>query len=373
MLIIWNGRPILSEKEKLPEIVSSIENRFGPAINSVLVLLFRRALRVLPPQVSRIFTFNLPKMPRTLGSGQMRILAVVACLALCGTSARAVPLFDVVILLDESGSVSNSTFAAEKNFATEKAQSLHFGPNDTAASLIIQATSARVITNFTASKQTFINSVSGVAKLGGSSNFTPGLTAAQNQFNNHGRAGAQKIIAIFGDGMAPEPGMSAKLDELAASGVDVFAFLLPGGNPTLIQSMVRNDGQYFVFTDSNSSAVAFLNGIYATLATVPDDYNYNGVVDAADYVAWRLKLSTGERLVNDSTPGVQPADYGVWRAHFGQVSSGQTAGIAVAEPSLLFPTIAALIFFDVRRENSGWTSALNARSGYRLASKRQLT
>ena len=157
--------------------------------------------------------------------------------------------------------------------------------------------------------------------------------------------------------MAPEPGMSAKLDELAASGVDVFAFLLPGGNPTLIQSMVRNDGQYFVFTDFSSSAVAFVNGIYATLDTVPGDYNYIGVVDATDYVMWRLKLGTGERLVNDSTPGVQPADYGVWRAQFGQVSSGQTAGIAVAEPSLLVPIIAALAYFNVRREKSVRTSA----------------
>ena len=121
----------------------------------------------------------------------MKILAVVAWLALCGTSALAVPLFDVVFLLDESGSVANPTFAAEKNFAIETAKSLHFGPNDTAASLITQATSARVITNFTTSKPTFINSVSGVAKLGGSSNFTPGLTAAQNQFNSLGRAGAE--------------------------------------------------------------------------------------------------------------------------------------------------------------------------------------
>jgi hypothetical protein len=46
------------------------------------------------------------------------------------------------------------------------------------------------------------------------------------------------------------------------------------------------------------------------------DYNNNGVVDAADYVLWRK----GGTLQNDPTPGVQPADYGVWRANFG--SSG---------------------------------------------------
>ena len=43
-----------------------------------------------------------------------------------------------------------------------------------------------------------------------------------------------------------------------------------------------------------------------------------GTVDAADYVLWR----NGGPLQNDATPGVQPADYDVWAAHF-----GQTAGI----------------------------------------------
>jgi hypothetical protein len=44
------------------------------------------------------------------------------------------------------------------------------------------------------------------------------------------------------------------------------------------------------------------------------DYNNNGVVDAADYVLWRK----GGTLQNDPTPGVQPADYDVWRANFGK-------------------------------------------------------
>ena len=58
------------------------------------------------------------------------------------------------------------------------------------------------------------------------------------------------------------------------------------------------------------------------------DYIGNGVVDAADYVAWRKGLGTTFTL----------ADYDVWRAHFGQTAgsglSSTTSG-AVPEPATL--------------------------------------
>jgi hypothetical protein len=56
-------------------------------------------------------------------------------------------------------------------------------------------------------------------------------------------------------------------------------------------------------------------------ATVPGDYNQNGTVDAADYVQWR----NGGPLQNDSTPGVQPEDYTIWRANFGRTAASGAA------------------------------------------------
>ena len=47
-------------------------------------------------------------------------------------------------------------------------------------------------------------------------------------------------------------------------------------------------------------------------ATLPGDYNGNGVVDAADYVVWRNGLGT---------TFVQ-SDYNVWRQHFGATAGG---------------------------------------------------
>ena len=48
------------------------------------------------------------------------------------------------------------------------------------------------------------------------------------------------------------------------------------------------------------------------------DYNNDGIVNTADYVLWRK----GGTLQNDPTPGVQPADYTFWRAHFGNTGGG---------------------------------------------------
>jgi hypothetical protein len=53
------------------------------------------------------------------------------------------------------------------------------------------------------------------------------------------------------------------------------------------------------------------------------DYNYDDVVDAADYVAWRKGLGTL----------FAPADYDVWRMHFGENSGGNASQHVVAEPS----------------------------------------
>jgi hypothetical protein len=53
----------------------------------------------------------------------------------------------------------------------------------------------------------------------------------------------------------------------------------------------------------------------------PGDYNNDGTVDAADYVAWRKGLGTT----------YTQTDYNVWRAHFGQ-TAGSGAALPSAEP-----------------------------------------
>jgi hypothetical protein len=76
-------------------------------------------------------------------------------------------------------------------------------------------------------------------------------------------------------------------------------------------------------------------------AGVPGDYNGNGRVDAADFVAWR----NGGPLQNEgATPGeVNAADYDFWRARFGAPPAGAAAAAAVPEPASA--SVAVLVFF----------------------------
>ena len=76
---------------------------------------------------------------------------------------------------------------------------------------------------------------------------------------------------------------------------------------------------------------------------LPGDFNFNGVVDGADYVVWRKGLGT---IYTQN-------DYDVWRAHFGQSvgsGSGVGANTAVPEPATtVLLTLAATIFSSWRR------------------------
>jgi hypothetical protein len=68
------------------------------------------------------------------------------------------------------------------------------------------------------------------------------------------------------------------------------------------------------------------------------DYNDNGIVDAADYTAWRDALAAAASLANDLTPStVDESDFAYWRDHFGEsMNSGAGTGAslaAVPEPS----------------------------------------
>jgi hypothetical protein len=62
--------------------------------------------------------------------------------------------------------------------------------------------------------------------------------------------------------------------------------------------------------------------------------NANGVVDGADYTAWRDKSPGTGFLANDATPGtITNDDYDVWKANFGDaLNFGAAASSAVPEP-----------------------------------------
>jgi hypothetical protein len=91
---------------------------------------------------------------------------------------------------------------------------------------------------------------------------------------------------------------------------------------------------------------------YAPGSIAPDtfgDYNDNGIVDAADYTAWRKFLGSMSTFPNDPDAGttIDQDQYETWHENFGEPSGGSSEldGSAVPEPTtwlLLFPGLATL-------------------------------
>ena len=90
-----------------------------------------------------------------------------------------------------------------------------------------------------------------------------------------------------------------------------------------------------------------------TLAVVPKlagDFNADGVVDAADYVAWRqMSGQTGIGLAADSNFDTQVdlMDYAIWRANFGQAIPGSGSSPTVGDPHAAVPEPASATLFCI--------------------------
>jgi hypothetical protein len=89
---------------------------------------------------------------------------------------------------------------------------------------------------------------------------------------------------------------------------------------------------------------------YASLAaTLPGDFNADGVVDAADYSVWRDALGQFADLPNDATPGlVSPSDYADWVANYGATLASVLNAVPEPAASLSAALAMGLVGFHRR-------------------------
>jgi hypothetical protein len=148
-------------------------------------------------------------------------------------------------------------------------------------------------------------------------------------------SGTLAVDAIAG--FAPSSGQSFTV--LTANSVDAGALAL--GGP---------DAGLFSLVKTPTSLVLQVVG-----AAVAGDYNQNGVVDAADYVAWRntenQSVTPGSGADGDGNGVVNTLDYDFWKARFGNTASSGSgqASTAVPEPTSL--TIAILMGLGIATLN----------------------
>ena len=100
------------------------------------------------------------------------------------------------------------------------------------------------------------------------------------------------------------------------------------------------------------------------LSTIPPlfdrlvgDYNFDGVVDAADYTVWRNTLgsTTDLRANGDNSGGsfsvVDEADFLAWKNNYGAVANGRGTGSAATapEPTGLLLAVVAVVLILVEK------------------------
>jgi Tol biopolymer transport system component len=130
--------------------------------------------------------------------------------------------------------------------------------------------------------------------------------------------------------------------------------LVDGGNVTDFQ--ISPNGQRVVYrADADTDDVFELYSVsLAGAASVPGDYNHDGIVDAADYIIWRSTLgsTTDMRADGDGTGAsagkIDQADYTFWKSHFGQSGAGAGAAATVPEPASWLLLSMALVLTATR-------------------------
>jgi autotransporter-associated beta strand protein len=183
---------------------------------------------------------------------------------------------------------------------------------------------------------------------------TAGLTGSLHL--NGGSFGAVGTTNIGGNyvqsGGALEIELGATSDKLAIGGSASLAGQLA---VSLAGGFVPNIGQVFTILSAAGRAgafeelllptladggwsVAYSNNSVQLLVTLPGDFNVDGIVDAADYVAWQKGLVTGA-----------PDQLATWQANFGRTFDYGSGQSAVPEPSTFLLAAIGLLMVPRRR------------------------
>jgi endoglucanase len=118
-------------------------------------------------------------------------------------------------------------------------------------------------------------------------------------------------------------------------------------------------------TQSDQPALGVLRPFAAD--ELPGDFNFDGMVDAADYTVWRDavgKVGAGNDADSNIDGRVDELDYAVWKTNFGDSLAGRGSAASVPEPAaMLLLTAGSSAFAALRRRrnaNCTWNSERRA-------------
>lgn len=200
---------------------------------------------------------------------------------------------DVELVLDESGSVTQSSFVQMKSGATTFADSLLAdGTNE--LGLTQFGTVARTIFPLTPSATVAKNAIALTYQAGGNTAIGAGLQQAQNDLVEHGRAGAQRVIILETDGIdnIGTATLASTASSIRTAGTLIFAVGIGSDVDTAqLQQLASSiQGTQTLYTNPDYTQLA------ATLQTIAGTVE----VPAGSGLSWSASALPGFTLSNAS-------------------------------------------------------------------------
>lgn len=202
------------------------------------------------------------------------LIAVVMTLPLLAShAAKAAPMFDIMVIMDNSSSLDAMDFATQKDIVQNMFDSFAIGPADTRFGIVSYATGGQLTMGLTDNAAQLNNALANANQLYGQTNHALALQIAKDQLgapNPPGRPdnGVTDIVVLLTDGISnqgPSPVLSAiqVAEQLKAAGAYVFTFGFGGAiNESDLRSYSSSPADDFAFTASDfDSGFAAMNDI----------------------------------------------------------------------------------------------------------------
>ena len=159
-----------------------------------------------------------------------KLLLSLAILALGAPALRAAPLFDVMVLIDGSGSVSVPDYETQMTAVQQFLDGFAIGNSANRFGLVQFGNSASLVSGLSGDAAQLSNARSSVVQDLGQTNHAAAFGTAANEFALNGRTGVQQVVVMLTDGNpnVPTPGNPlaaaiAAADDLKTDGALVFA------------------------------------------------------------------------------------------------------------------------------------------------------
>lgn len=217
---------------------------------------------------------------------------------------------DVMLVLDESGSVDSNELAQVAQAARALLESLDQadGVNDnqltgTRVGVVKFSSSATLQVPLTSNYNAIYNAV-GQRILNGGTNIGAGLQVARNHLNSNGAPGSARAVVLFSDGVTSNaPFGTNEATLLKNAGTTVFTVAVPGANIAYMQSLATSPTHFF-----NVANFAALEEAFEAIAgqiTFPAATNLNFSADVpAGFTLVIGSASATKGLVAETPTGV---------------------------------------------------------------------